>query len=158
MLGRDAGREGVVNAAEADELVAKGLRALDHDHTHLALVCFERAVEVGRSSVLSSSLGYCLAAARGELEKGEALCRGAMEEAPDNALLYRNLGRVLLLAGRKDEAMMVFRQGLRLDRDEVIVRELDRLGTRRPPVIRLLARNHPLNKWLGIILSRLGFR
>jgi tetratricopeptide (TPR) repeat protein len=147
-----------VNVAEAEDLVAKGLAALDHDHTHLALVCFERAREIEMSPLVSSSLGFCLAAARGELDRGIELCREAIGEEPDNALHHRNLGRVLLLAGRKDEALLAFRQGLRLGRDEGIIRELDRLGTRKPPVIRALGRNHPLNKWLGIILSRLGFR
>ncbi len=119
-----------MNAAEADELVAKGLMSLEHDHTHLALVCFERAVEVERSPLVRSSLGYCLAAARGELEKGAALCREAVDDEPNNTLHYRNLGRVLLLAGRKDEALQVFRQGLGVGRDAGIIRALDRLGTR----------------------------
>ncbi|HEY6871241.1 MAG TPA: hypothetical protein VI298_00810 [Geobacteraceae bacterium] len=147
-----------MNAAEADELVTKGLAALDRDQTHLALVCFERAFEAERSPLVRSSLGFCLAAVRGDVEGGLALCHGAIGEEPANALHYRHLGRVLVLAGRKDEALIVFRQGLRLGGDEGIMRELDRLGARKPPVIKALDRRHPLNKWLGIILDRLGFR
>lgn len=147
-----------MNDAEAEELVAKGLTALDNDHLHLALVCFERAVEVERRPLVCSSLGFCLAAARGEIDRGIDLCREAIGKEPANTVHYRNLGRVLLLAGRKDEALLAFRQGLRLGRDEGIIRELEALGTRKPPVIRSLHRDHLLNKCLGIVLCRLGFR
>lgn len=143
---------------KAEDLVAKGLVALDNDHIHLALVCFERAMEIDRRPIACSSLGLCLAAARGEFDRGVDLCREALGKEPAKTVHYRNLGRVLLLAGRKDEAILVFRQGLRLGRDEGIIRELHSLGTRIPPVFRSLERNHPLNKWLGIILGRLGFR
>lgn len=147
-----------MSAAEIEELVAKGLAALDNGHTHLALVCFERAIEVERSPLVCSSLGFCLAAARGDLDRGMELCREAIGKEPGSTGHYRNLGRVLLLAGRKDEALLAFRQGLRLGRDEGIVRELEALGTRNPPVIGALHRDHLLNKWLGILLSWLGFR
>lgn len=147
-----------MNDAEAEELVAKGLTALDNDHTHLALVCFERAVETERSPMVCSSLGLCLAAARGEFERGIDLCREAIGKEPANILHYRNLGRVLLLAGRKDEALLAFREGMEIGRDKGIIRELEALGTRMPPVVRALHRDHPLNKCLGIVLCRLGFR
>lgn len=147
-----------MTVAEPGELVDKGFTALDHGHTHLALVCFERAMETERSPLVSSFLGYCLAAARGECARGIELCREAIGMEPGNTVHYRNLGQVLLLAGRKEEAILVFRQGLRLGRDEGIIRGLENLGVRRPPVIEALDRDHFLNKWLGIILSRLGFR
>ncbi|MCM2359135.1 MAG: hypothetical protein NDI77_13380 [Geobacteraceae bacterium] len=147
-----------MSAAETEELVAKGLAALDNGHTHLALVCFERAAEIERSPLVCSSLGFCRAAARGELDRGIDLCREAIGKEPGNTLHYRNLGRVLLLAGRKDEALLAFRQGLRVGRDEGMVRELDALGTRKPAVIGSLHRDHFLNKWLGILLSWVGFR
>ena len=147
-----------VNAAVAEEFVSKGLTALDNGHTHLALVCFERAFEIERSPLICSSLGFCLAAGRGEIAEGIALCREAIDKEEANTAHYRNLGRVLLLAGQKDEALQVFRQGMRIGRDGGIIRELEALGSRKPPVVPALHRDHFVNKWLGIILDRLGFR
>jgi tetratricopeptide (TPR) repeat protein len=147
-----------VDAHEAEDLVAKGISAVENDHTHLALVCFERAAAIGMSPTVCSGLGYCIAAARGEVDKGLQLCRDAVERDPDNVFHYRNLGNVLLLAANREEAIQVFREGLRIGKDDVIIRKLNSLGTRKPPVIKSLGRNHFLNRALGLILSRLGFR
>ena len=77
--------------AEADDLVAKGLTALENGHTHLALVRFERAVEIGKSPVICSSLGFCIAAVRGEYDKAIDLCRDAIDSEPSNIFHYLNL-------------------------------------------------------------------
>ncbi len=151
--------EGAVVTHEVEDLVIKGLDAIDHDHAHLALVCFERAAEIdGNNPTVTSGLGYCLAAVRGEVEKGTGLCREAIDREPGNVFHYRNLGRVLLLAGNTYEALETFRAGLRLERDERIIRVMDSLGTRKPPVFKFLSRKHFLNKSVGFILTRLGFR
>jgi Flp pilus assembly protein TadD len=151
-------RGDAVNAREAEDLVAKGMAAVENDHTHLALVCFERAAEIEMSPAVCSGLGYSIAVARGEVARGAQLCREAIERDPDNVLHYRNLGCVLLLAGNKEEAIQVLRMGLQIRKDEGIIRKLDSLGTRKPPVIKFLARGHVLNRMLGVILNRLGFR
>lgn len=41
---------------------------------------------------------------------------------------------------------------------KAVHRELDKLGLRKPPVIPFLSRGNPINKYLGIILSRMGLR
>ena len=147
-----------MNKDELEDLVVKGVAALENEHTHLALVCFERAAEIEKSPVIVSGLGFCLAAARGDVEKGLALCREAIAREPDRVFHYRNLGSVLLLAGENQEAIQVFREGLRLGNDEGIVRRLDSLGTRKPPVFKSLSRKHFLNRTLGLVMDRLGFR
>ena len=151
-------RGGAVNSHEADDLVVKGIAALENDHFHLALVCFERAAEFGKTPTVSSGLGYCLAAARGELERGLDLCREAVDHEPENIFHYRNMGSVLLLAGNNYEAIEAFRAGLRIGRDDGIIRKLDSLGTRKRPLFPFLSRNNILNRTLGLILDRLGFR
>ena len=57
-----------MDAVVAEEFVSKGLAALDNGHTHLALVCFERAFEIDRRPFVCSFLGFCIATARGEVE------------------------------------------------------------------------------------------
>jgi len=50
------------------------------------------------------------------------------------------------------------RQGMTLGGLPEIERMLAAIGTRRPPVIPALSRDSLLNKYLGIILGRLGLR
>jgi len=150
-------RDIVSNHGVAD-LIAKGTAAIENDHAHLALVCFERAAEIEKTPTVCAGLGYSLAAVRGEIEKGLALCREAVDREPGNVSHYRALGRTLILAGNTYEALETFREGLRIGRDEGIIRQLDALGTRKPPVFKSLDRKHFLNKAAGFILNRLGFR
>lgn len=147
-----------VTDQDVKNLVAKGMAAIEHDHDHLALVCFERAAALASSPLISSGLGYCLAAVHGEVEKGLLLCREAVSADPGTVFHYRNLGSVLLLAGKKQEAVDIFRAGLRITRDDGIIHKLDLLGTRKPPVFKLLSRQHLLNRASGLLLDRLGFR
>ena len=134
------------------------MSALDNDHFHLALVCFERAAQLETSPLVISAHGLCLAAVRNEYQKGIDMCRQALAAEPAITTHYYHLGRVLLLSGERDEAVRTFRQGLAAGRDERIIRQMEALGTRAPAVIPALPREHFLNKWLGILLGRLGFR
>ncbi|MEF9426925.1 MAG: tetratricopeptide repeat protein [Candidatus Mariimomonas ferrooxydans] len=72
---------------------------------------------------------------------------------------YLNLGRVYLRAGLKDRAVEVFREGLKIDnKNTEIIEELKALGLRKGVVIPSFLRKNVLNKYLGIIFSRLGLR
>ena len=122
-----------MTGAEAEEYITKGFSALENDHFHLALVCFERAAALTTSPLVSSALGLCLAAVRGDFGNGIALCRQAIADEPGNTSHYYHLGRALLLAGHRDEALSVFRQGLAIGRDQRIITELETLGHQEAP-------------------------
>lgn len=141
-----------------EELVSKALTALQHDHSYLAMVCLEQAATFGHSSIIDSYLGYCLARNRQAYQEAISLGERALHGEPNNPLFCLNLGRIYLLAGQKTEAIRIFRQGLAFSRDEALIAELDRLGTRKVPPLPILPRNHLLNKWLGLIQFRLGLR
>ena len=143
---------------QAAEWFAKGIEALSHDHVYLARTCFEHAAEEERSPLNCSYLALCQAKTRGKFGDAIELARQAIADEPGNAVNYLNLGRIYLLAGMREEAIAIFRQGVQYGRREEIGAELDRLGTRKAPPIRSLPRNHPLNKYLGILLARLGLR
>ncbi len=65
-------------------------------------------------------------------------------------VLYLNLGRTLLLSGRKKEALESFGRGLSYDRcHRELKKEMNALGIRRKPVLPFLSRSNPLNKLLG---------
>lgn len=136
----------------------KGLSALEHGHTYLAMSCLEQAMASGKTPQLCSYLAYSRALNNRELDTSIDLAREALDSEPGNPLFTLNLGRILLIAGRKDEAIGVFRQGLSHGRDPRLVEQLERLGTRREPVFPRLPRGHFINKYAGMIRSRLGFR
>ena len=143
---------------EEKETFKKGMEAVDRGDTKVGLTCLESLYAAGHDPVLSSYYAVCLAKERGELQKALLLCREAMEDDPGNALHYLNLGRVLVAAQRKREAIKAFRDGLLYGKNGLIRKELDMLGWRRPPVISSLGREHPVNKCLGRILIMLRFR
>lgn len=140
------------------EEIQKGIAAAEQGHFEIALVYFEKGAAQGESPVLLSYLGYCRAQVNRSLQGGAALCRAALQKDPNNPLHYLNLGRILLLAGQKEQAIAVLRQGLKRQSSPQIVRELRRLGIRQQPVLALFPRNSLVNKYLGLLLARLGWR
>ena len=143
---------------EAAELTQKGLHALEHGHTFLAMTYLEQAMMYGKTPALSSYLAYCHAMNGRDLDKSIELGRDALQADPANPEFSLNLGRVLLLAKRKDEAISVFRQGLTYSLNPDLIAQLEKLGTRKPPIFRVLPRDHFLNKYGGQLLNLLGFR
>jgi tetratricopeptide (TPR) repeat protein len=137
-------------------LFNKGHDALARGEWTTALSCFEKAAGLLNIPVHNSFLALCIARERGQTNKAVALCMETLETEPDNPVLYLNLGKIYLMQGKTEEAIAVFRKGLSQGADEQIIAELGRIGTRRPPPLSFLNRDNPLNKYLGIILSRLG--
>jgi tetratricopeptide (TPR) repeat protein len=121
-------------------------------------VHFEKAVQIKETPVYISYFAFCIAKERGQVRKAISLCEEAIKREPDNPVHYFNLGKVYLHAGDKEAAINAFRAGLKYETNQQIIDELNKLQTRRPPVIPFLERNNPINKYLGIILSRLGLR
>ncbi|SNB46716.1 tetratricopeptide repeat protein [Geobacter sp. DSM 9736] len=145
-----------MSSKAAVEFFNKGRDALYHDHTYLARVCLENAVNEERKPAYCSYLAVALAKSRGDFDGALTLAQEALRAEPANSLHYLNLGRIFVAAGQREEAIDAFRTGARLDRNPEILQELEILGTRRKPVIRWLAREHPVNKLLGKLLACLG--
>jgi hypothetical protein len=69
-------------------------------------------------------------------------------------VLYLNLGRANLAAGRKKKALDAFNKGLTMDNENrEILMELRRLGIRRKTAVPILERSNPINKYIGIVLK-----
>jgi len=143
---------------QAEEIYEKGLHALSNGHVYLALVCFEQAMNLEKTPIYCSHLAFCLAKARGQYREALALCMEALEKDPHNSVHHLNLGRIYVLAGKREKALQILREGMQFDQNNEIFRELEMLGTRRPPVIASLRREHPLNKYCGMLLKKLGYR
>ena len=131
---------------------------LDGNNVLAALACLERALGIWDDPFWYSRLGFCIAKQRGHVTRAFELCRTSIEHDPDNPIHYLYLGKVHLIAGNKDDALQAFRQGMALGGNPQLEQLLADLGTRKPPVIRFLSRDNPLNKGLGIVFARLGLR
>jgi len=70
-------------------------------------------------------------------------------------VLYLNLGRAYLAAGKKKDAIEAFHKGLQYDKSNSDLRkELRGLGMRKKPPVPFLDRANPINKYIGLILQK----
>ena len=143
---------------DVDKMYSRALDALAAGDTQSALAVLERALKVTDNPSLHSYLGYCIAKERGQVKRGGELCLASLGLEPHNPVHYLNLARVQHIAGHKVEAIATLRQGMAVGGGSEIVAMLAALGTRRPPPLSFLSRDHLLNKWLGILFSRVGLR
>lgn len=142
--------------AEKDS--TRAFKELAEGNVLAALACLERSLQAEENPGLHSCLGFCIAKERGHITKGLELCNAAIEGEPENPVHYFYLAKVHLIAGHKDEAIQALRQGMAQGGSPEILLMLGELGTRKPPPLRFLSRDNPLNKYLGILLGRLGLR
>jgi tetratricopeptide (TPR) repeat protein len=162
-IGASAGQtpaspDDIVTNAEAEKEFSRGLKAMQEGNSIAALTFFEKAAGLVTTPVYSSYLGFCIAKERGQVQKGSQLCREAMGKEPENPLHYLNLGKIYLTMGNKQEAIRIFRDGLARGLNQEISGLLNEVGTRKQPVFSFLPRNHPINKYLGKLLCKLGLR
>jgi hypothetical protein len=169
----------VLEANDSDQslTVRQAISAIDAGHTLHGLITLECAPGLRGLPLVRSYLAYCMAKERGEVKNAMSLCQDALATDPGHPAHYLNLGRVFLVAGDKPRAIAAFwrgissknsgpvgtsasdwpKQGRRREYD-LIMDELRRLGIRKPPPFRALQRSHPLNKYTGKILARIGMR
>ncbi|WP_298435742.1 hypothetical protein [Geobacter sp.] len=143
---------------DVDALINQGIKAANSGDTVYALECLEQAVKLRSTPRAWSYLAFCLARERQQIDYAVKICEEAIRKDPRSSSHYLNLGRIHLLAGRRTDAIRLFRQGLLYERNVQIEAELRRLGLRKPPVIGFLGREHVLNKYLGIMLTKLRLR
>lgn len=97
-----------------------------------------------------SYLGLAIAHAQKKFVEAEQLCRRAIESEYHRPEHYFNLAEVYVLAGRRGEAVKCYNQALSWNPNfEAALDALRKLGVRRPPVVPMLHRDHPLNIILG---------
>lgn len=134
------------------------LAALAAENTQAALVHVEKALKLRDAPEWYSYLGYCIARQRGQHRKGLELCQASLAVEPDNPAHFLNLGMVHLAKGDKGEALRVLRQGMAKGGSPELAQQLDRLGMRKGAVISILSRSNPINRYLGLLLNRMGLR
>jgi tetratricopeptide (TPR) repeat protein len=110
---------------------------------------------LGDAGLFLSYLGCGVARTQGRADEGLALCEQAVKVEfyqPEN---WANLAEVLILCGRRAEAVNAVEQGIDIDSRLGRLRTIhQRLGRRQQPVLRFLDRSNPLNHLLGLMRSQ----
>lgn len=148
----------VVPQDESRKMLSRAMEAFAAGEIQSALAQLERALKIVDNPLMHSYLGYCIAKERGQVRKGRDLCLSSIELEPENPVHYLNLAKVYQVGGEKVEALAALRKGMAAGGSEEIVALLETIGLRKPPPISFLSRDNPLNKYLGIFLSRIGLR
>ncbi len=147
-----------MHTATAEENFKKGVEELAAGKMIPALARFEKALELEDNPAFYSYYALCIAKERGQVRRAIKLCEEALRRDGENTAHYLNFGKILLHAGTQDDAILVFRNGLKYGANLLIIDELNKLVTRKPPLISFLNRNNPINKYLGLILGKLHIR
>lgn len=117
---------------------------------YLGYVAQRSHADLSGASLYLSYLGCAIARVHDQTEEARVLCERAVEAEfyqPEN---WANLAEVMLLSGRRKEAIAAVEQGLRIDeQNERLLAVHARLGRRRRPVVGFLDRKNPLNHLLG---------
>ena len=146
---------------EAESSYQKGCERFEDGHIKEALAFFSGAIEIERrlggahpQGRYLSYYGLCLGLTDGSLHEAVNCCRLAAKQEGYDPDVCCNLGRTLLLAGRRREAFRALRWGLRMEpTNRRIQRELKRMGLRKKPVLRFLSRTSAINVFLGRMRS-----
>jgi tetratricopeptide (TPR) repeat protein len=146
----------------AEESFQKGMQAYEEGRGREAMAFFEAAIELERrlgegspQARYLSQYGLCLGTVMRRKHEGVRFCREAAQLERYNPDIHCNLGRVLMMAGRRKDAHAALIQGLRIQPDHRgIVQALKDLGLRRRPVIPFLDRSNPLNICLGKLRAK----
>ena len=155
-----------MSSLSAENYFKKGLSALVEQSFVDASESFRRALELDRERNKRqpdmrylSYYGYSLA--KGKLSTSTAIqaCKTAVSRQKNDPLLFLNLGRVYVLAGKRSLAAEAFERAHKLaPEDKTIRSELARVDRRARPVIPGLSRDHALNIWLGKLRANLRGR
>ena len=132
-----------------------------------ALALIEEAVTKYPADPFFLSYYGCLVAVVGERPKdGIRLCTNAIKMLGNSfpvgkeffyPAFYLNLGRAYFKGGRRKDALASFNQGLKFDpANEDLLMELQKMGLRRRTAVPFLDRGNPLNKYIGMLLAKVG--
>lgn len=144
--------------ADLPELVREGVAEARKGNTLLARIQLEEAVKETRHPEVLAWYGYCLARDKKAFSPAMDLCKEALETAPGNPDIYLAIGKIYLLAGRKRSAISAFNKGLKMGRNDAIIRQLHVVGLRKSPVFPFLERDSSINVYMGMFLAKLKLR
>jgi predicted Zn-dependent protease len=127
------------------------LKQLRDGHASEALSAARRALGIApKNPFYLSYTGLLAAVAEKRYADGETLCMEALGMRHNHAQLYLNLAEIYQQSGRTQEAITTLEKGLvSAGRDFRLRRALQKIGSRREPMVTFLHRSHPVNRTLG---------
>lgn len=145
-----------------DQAFRRGIEALQNEVYENALKEFRKAVACEDLRNLNdvdplhlSYYGLLLAIVKRKYDVAEKLCRHAVVIAFDKPEVYLNLGKVYELARKPDMAIETYREGYRKHyANEDLLANLQTLSPRSRNVFPFLDRDHPLNKYGGLVVHK----
>ncbi len=113
---------------------------------------------------LLSYYGCLIAIVENKTKEGIAICENSIKALDTSMpfgseffypIFYLNLGRAYLKGDRKAEAIKALQQGLKSDPENKDIQwEMKKLGTRKKPPVPFLKRSNPINKYIGMLISK----
>ena len=157
-MGRAAALRATDATSDPEEVLSIGATLLRKERYKEAKVAFDHALGLRpHDPRVRSYAALCTAIVDRRVRDAIEVCESALEKDFFHAGLFCNLGRVYLLAGQDTKAQDAFRRGLKVDaKDWDIIRELEKLGIRKPPLFQFLDRDHAVNIIMGRFLKRIG--
>jgi tetratricopeptide (TPR) repeat protein len=147
-----------------EELLRKGREALQLGRYELARELLgEHCDRLSRQGIavpegILASYALALGHTR-ELKEGIGLCQRALISDRKNPHVYWSLVQLYLLAGTRKKAVEAMEAGLKVaPAHSGLLQIRQQLGVRRPPPIRFLPRNNPVNVFLAKTIHRLRSR
>jgi hypothetical protein len=152
----------LARAEKPDTLLELGLDAARHGDLDRGLVflgeAHARLVSNSTGSLPATLLSYyglCLGVRRGQIAQATQLCQVAIDREFYRPDFYLNLARVWMAGGSRRRAITALDLGLAVQPANRSLQHFrGMLGVRRPPVLRFLGRDHPINVALGRLRHR----
>lgn len=147
-----------VDQSEFNRQLEEISQCIDNREFRAALTAVEKIPLAARTPLALSAQALSMAEVKASYKIAANLCHEAIKKDPKNPEHYYRQGRILMLAGRKKDAVWVLRMGLRHGRHKEIIETLASMGIRRAPPLPFLGRSNPINKYLGMLLAKLNLR
>jgi Flp pilus assembly protein TadD len=142
---------------ESQALYNQAMEYMNRNRYKRAIELLKEALHIAPDNpYYLSYLGLCVGYVGDDFDTAVTLCKRALVLSPGDAAIHVNLGKVYKLKGDLTSAYSTFLSAWRRNKGHPApAAELSRLGIRRPPVLSFLDRSHILNKYLGVMRSRL---
>ena len=144
-----------LDSQKLKELAEKGIELCQRNRWKEGLPYLAQVAEADHADdtlpeTFYSYLGYGISIVENRLKEGLLLCEHSVKMNFLSSENFANLAAVHLLSKNRIKALKAIEKGLALDAQHPsLIKQMHKMGWRRPPVIGFLNRDNPLNKYLG---------
>lgn len=113
--------------------------------------------ELPETGVAATYLGFALATRHGRVQDGIKICERGIEMDLYDVEGHKNMARLHIHLKDRNQAVKSLDYALKIEpEDKELLAMRESLGTRQPPILAFMPRDHWLNRFLGSV--RHGFR